>query len=564
MTYDDKPWLKWYDEGVGAEVDIPDVSLMDLIDKAASEFPANPALHFLGVTLTYGELMSLADRFSQALVDSGCERGDVVGINLPNLPEYLIAQLGTLKAGCAATGLSPLLTPRELAYQLNDCKAKAVVTLDAIFEHRLMGIWDQIPDLKLVAVAGITDFLPWIKQVLAKLLKKVPTGKVVPVPGKKVVRFQDILSQYPADALDVAISPEDHCLVQYTGGTTGLPKGTVLTHRNMVANITQICEWTKPERGKDVLLSGFPFFHLAGLALGLTTLSIGSAQILIPNPRETKHMVKEMAGYSPTLLVNVPSLYMMLLEEPGFHKIDFSGVSFCLSGASPFPAESIRELEAVTGEGKVLEVYGMTETSPIITMNPRFGKKKVGTVGLPVSSTRVRLVDLEKGETDVPFGEEGELIIQGPQVMKGYLNKPEETAITIREHDGESWLHTGDVARMDEEGYFSIVDRSKDMLSVGGFKVFSREVEEKLYEYDAIEFCAIIGVPNPKRPGSDIVKLVVQVTSAFKGSEEERVKEDILAFARENCAPYKVPKIIEFVEEMPLTAVGKVDKKALR
>jgi acyl-CoA synthetase (AMP-forming)/AMP-acid ligase II len=275
-------------------------------------------------------------------------------------------------------------------------------------------------------------------------------------------------------------------------------------------------------------------------------------------------VVKEMEKYRPTVTYNVPSLYMMLLEEPGFKKLDFSQLKVAISGASPFPAESIRELEAVIGAGKVLEGYGMTETSPAITTNPRLGAKKIGSIGLPVPNTRVRLMDLETGSQQVPIGEEGEIVVAGPQVMSGYLNKPEESKIALREHDGEIWLHTGDVARMDEDGFFFIVDRAKDMLSVSGFKVFSREVEEKLYEHPDIDLCAIIGVPDPKRPGSEIVKLIVQLIPTTKGRDVEEIKQDILEFSRENMSPYKVPKIIEFVDELPLTPVGKVDKKALR
>ena len=255
---------------------------------------------------------------------------------------------------------------------------------------------------------------------------------------------------------------------------------------------------------------------------------------------------------------------MMLAEEPAFRTLDFSSLKFCISGASPYPAESILELERVIGSGKLMEVYGLTESSPIITMNPRLGVKKIGTVGLPVSSTEVRVVDLEDGTTQVPVGEEGELIVSGGQVMHEYLGRSEETRIALREHDGRIWLHTGDVARMDEDGYFTIVDRTKDMLNVGGFKVFSREVEEKLYEHPAIEFCAIIGVPNVKRPGTDVVKLVVELSQAQKTRNSDEVKAALTAFCRENFSPYKVPKHIEIIDEMPLTMVGKVDKKALK
>jgi len=564
MTYDEKPWLKWYDPEVGHEVVIPELTIPEQYEKIAGQFAAHPAVHFYGVTLTYEELIGHGYRFAAALAAHECGPGDVVAISLPNVPQYLIAQIGSLEAGCATTGLSPLLTPREIAYQLNDCRAKALVTLDAIFEHRLAGIAHELPHLKLVVVTGVLDFLSRIKQVLARLLKKVPHGKTSPLPGKTVTRFRDVLSRFPDRPAGMKVGTEEPALIQYTGGTTGTPKGTLLTHRNLVANLVQVMDWIKPDIGHELVLSGFPLFHLAGLALAGVALSMGGAQVLIPNPRDTKHMVNEMAKYKPTIMVNVPSLYMMLLEEPGFRKLDHSRLSFCLSGASPFPVEPIRELERVVGENKVLEVYGLTEASPIITMNPRRGRKKVGTIGIPVAGTQVRLVDLETGTSQVPVGQEGELIACGPQVMRGYLNKPEETAIALREHDGQVWLHTGDVGRMDEDGYFSIVDRTKDMLNVGGFKVFSKEVEEKLYEHQAIEFCAIIGVPNLKRPGSEIVKLVVQTRQSYRNRPEEQLREDILEFARENFSPYKVPKIIEFVDELPLTPVGKVNKKALR
>lgn len=564
MSYDEKPWLKHYDADVFPDIDIPEISVVDKFNAIVSEFPDTPALHFLGITVTYKELGELADRFAQALIQNGCKPVDVVGINLPNVPQYLIAHFGALKAGCASSGVSPLLTPREMAYQLNYCKAKALVTLDAIFQHRLKDIAAQLPDLKIVVATGILDFLPWIKRILGRFIKKVPHGEVTPIQGKMVLRFMEILKEYPAMDPRVNVTPDDYCLIQYTGGTTGIPKGTILTHRNIVANLSQVDHWLKPAIGDLVVLSGFPLFHLAGLILGGAAAFYGGTQVLIPNPRDAKHIVKEMAKYRPTYLFNVPSLYMILVDEPDFHRLDFSKLIFCVSGASPFPVESIRQLEAVIGEGKVLEAYGMTETSPAVTMNPAKGKKKIGSVGVPISNTRVRLVDLDTGAGQVPLGEEGELIVLGPQVMKGYLNKPQETAIALREHDGEVWLHTGDVARMDEDGYFSIVDRAKDMLSVGGFKVFSRELEEKLYEQPAIEFCAIIGVPNPKRPGSDTVKLVVQPKQEFKEKDPELLKADILAFARDNFAPYKIPKIIEFIDNMPLTPVGKVDKKALR
>ena len=498
------------------------------------------------------------------LKERGCQPGDVVAVNLPNIPQYLIAHIGAVLAGCAVTGLSPLHTGKEMAYQLKDCRAKVLVTLDAIFEKRLAPIHETLPDLRMVCPTGILDFLPRWKQFLGKKIKKVPAGRIFDLPGKQVIPFMKILDQPDPPPATMPIQPEAVCLIQYTGGTTGLPKGTMLTHGNLVTNIVQGRKWFLMELGKETFLSGFPFFHLAGLMLAMTALAFAGTQILVPNPRDTDHICKEIARYRPTILVNVPTLYQMLMDNKRFRRLDFSQLAFCMSGASPFPVESIRSLEQIVGEGKVVEVYGMTETSPLIACNPRFGKKKIGTVGLPLPYTLVKLADLETGTKEVGVGEEGELIVQGPQVMKGYLNRPEETAHALREFQGEIWMHTGDVARMDEDGYFTIVDRAKDMLNVGGFKVFSREVEEKLYVHPAVDLCAIIGIPNPQRPGSELVKLVVQKSRAFKDQPEETLKQDILNFARENLSPYKVPKMIEFMDSLPLTPVGKVDKKALR
>jgi long-chain acyl-CoA synthetase len=562
--YDEKPWLKFYDEDIEPEVVIPDTSYIDLFLEIAEKSPDKPAIHFMGVTLTYRRLNDLSARFAAYLERCGCAPGDTVGINLPNIPQYLIALLGALRRGCAVTGISPLLTPSEMAYQINDSNAKVLVTLDAIFEHRLREVAGEMPNLKHVAGAGIGDYLPLIKRALGKLLKKIPTGKLVSLPGMEVIPFKEIMESSSPDISFVSIGPEDTCLLQYTGGTTGLPKGTILTHRNLVVNIHQVIGWLKMEEGEEVMCSAFPLFHLAGLMVGMSSLAKNIPQCLIPDPRNTRHICGEIEKYQPTLMTNVPSLYQILMEEPKFKTLDFSNCKCCISGAAPFAVESIEAFESIVGKGKVLEVYGMTETSPILTANPVKGIKKIGSVGIPVQSTRIKLVDIETGTMEVPVGEEGELIANGPQVMKGYLNKPEETAHALRDFQGEKWLYTGDVAKMDADGYFSIADRVKDMLIVGGYKVFSREVEEKLYQLPDVEFCAVVGVPNADRPGNDIVKLVVQRSAQSVDKDPEVLKEEITAFCKKKMAPYKIPKIIEFIDAIPLTAVGKVDKKALR
>lgn len=562
--YDERPWLRAYDPTVPVEIDPPQETYADLLRRAMTRRPAAPALYFMGRTLTFGVLDDLSARLAAFLRAKGCVPGDVVGIHLPNIPQYPITLAGVLRAGCAATGVSPLLTPPEVAYQLNDAGAKVLITLDALFEPRVAGVADQVPDLKYVLATGVGDWLPWPRRLAGKLLQKIPVGRVRPLPGKTVMPFAGALRAVAADATEPALTPEATCLLQYTGGTTGHPKGTILTHGNLVVNIRQILAWLDFKPEAEVVCSAFPFFHLAGLMVGMASLAQSVPQCLIPDPRNTEHICDQIERYRPTLLTNVPSLYQMLLETPRFRRLDFSTCKACISGAAPFATESIRAFEAVVGPGKVLEVYGMTEASPILTMNPFKGVKKIGSVGLPVPGTRIKLVDVETGTRAVGIDEEGELIANGPQVMKGYHNQPEETAHALRTFENEPWLYTGDVARMDADGYVTIVDRVKDMLIVGGYKVFSREVEEVLCRHPAVEACAVVGRPDPDRPGNDRVAAVIQTASEVAEIPATDLQAAVRAHCREHLAPYKVPKIVEFTSALPLTAVGKVDKKALR
>jgi acyl-CoA synthetase (AMP-forming)/AMP-acid ligase II len=563
-VYDERPWGRFYESRLSAELKAVDETYVDWLEKGLKFRPEVAAFHFLGITFTYKELDRLSMQFASYIRKQGCNPGDVVGINLPNVPQYLIALAGAMRAGCVVTGVSPLLTPKEMAYQLNDAGAKALVTLDAIYENRVQKIKDDIPKVTCIITTNIADFLPSYKRILGKLTKKVPSGKVEPIKGKEVISFKAMLSMNLPAISRPSVKLDDTCLIQYTGGTTGTPKGAELSHRNMVSNFTQGRQWLDLVMGGGTVCSGFPFFHLAGLYFGMISMAMAFTQCLIPDPRNTRHMCKEIAAHRPSLMLHVPSLYQMLMEDPAFSKIDFSTCNACISGASPFSKEAINALEAIVGKGKVVELYGMTEASPIITMNPLRGTKKIGSVGLPLQGTRVKLVDVETGTKEVALSEVGEVIVHGPQVMKGYHNKPEETANTLREFQNATWLYTGDVARMDKDGYFSIADRTKDMLIVSGFKVFSREVEEVLCEHKAVEFCAIIGIQNPERPDSQIVKAVIQPTRDAQARGHEAIKKEILEHCKENLAPYKVPKVIVFTDAIPLTSVGKVDKKLLR
>jgi long-chain acyl-CoA synthetase len=565
--YAERFWKKNWDDGL-QDLDPKqfDTTYVEMIKEAFKQVPDKTALGFLGVDISFRQLDQYANQFANMLQENGFEKGDIVGINLPNLPEYVISLIGALRAGCIISGVSPLLSAEQIKYQLNDLgstgKKVALVTLDAIFAGHIVKIAGDIEQLKLVVATSVAGFLPKIKQVLGKLLKKIPSGKLTPLPGKTVLDYhKDVLKRSSTAAVEVEITPDDLGWIQYTGGTTGAPKGAMLSHRNAAHNMLSITRWLDWEWGQGVLLSGFPMFHIAGLTVCESAIFIGWTQVLIPNPRDTEHLCKEMAKYQPTNMANVPSLYQMLMADPKFKELDHSTLGTCISAAAPFPKESQAELENIIGQGKLLELYGMTETSPVSTMNPSRGQKKLGSVGMPFMNVECKLVDPATGEA-VALGEAGEVCIKGPLVMQGYFNKPEETQNAI---DEEGYLHTGDVAIMDEDGYLTIVDRTKDMIIVGGFKVFSSKVEDALSKHPAIGMLALIGMDNPQRPGSEIVKAYVQLEPLYNyDGDEKALKEDIIKFAKEKCSPYEVPKVIEIINEMPLTAVGKIDKKVLR
>lgn len=563
-------WKKSWDKGV-EDLDPKEWESVghftQSLRRTFDNYPDKAALSFMGVEITFGEIDIYSNQFAHMLIDNGFKVGDVVGINLANIPEYPIALVGALKAGCIVSGVSPLLSDVQMQYQLSDLgeggKQVALVTLDAIFAGRLVKIHTKLPQLKLVITTSVGGFMPKVLRTLGKAIGKIPKGKVTPLPGKTILDFhKDILQgSYSKDLPDVKITQDDICFIQYTGGTTGPPKGAMLTHKNALSDLLIIQKWLSWEPGKGIACSGFPFFHIAGLFFCENCLYLGWTQILIPNPRDTTHICKEMAKYDVTALVNVPSLFQMLLKNPKFAKLDHSSLELCVSAAAPFPVESQKQLEAIVGKGKLLEMYGMTETSPLTTANPAKGTKKLGTIGLPIPNTELKLVDPETGE-EVALGDPGEICVKGPMVMQGYYNKPEETKKAI---DSDGFMHTGDVGVIDEEGYIKIVDRTKDMIIVGGYKVFSSKVEDIISKHPAIDTMALIGVPNPDRPGSEIVKAFVQIDPNYSyGGNEDTLKESITNFAKDNCAPYEVPKMIEIMDDLPLTVVGKVDKKVLR
>jgi acyl-CoA synthetase (AMP-forming)/AMP-acid ligase II len=554
--YAKKPWVKFYDEHVPPSLDYPDTTFAQLFREVVDQCAHRVALYYMGASITFGEFDVLSNKFAHFLEKSGLRPGDVVGVNLPNIPAFYIAVLGIQKAGCILSGVSPLLTAEELEYQLNDSGAKALLTLDALF-GKVREVAERT-GVRAIAVAETGDFLPVVKRLAGRLLKKLPTGKVEPIPGIEVVRVRDLLEGMPRDPVEEKVPLDAPIMMQYTGGTTGPPKGAVLTHQNFVHHFKQIRVWLDSGIGEDTVVSAFPMFHHAGLFMAKVCLLGGLTQVAIPNPRDVDFITSAIKRYRPTGVGNVPTVYLELLKRPAFRELDFSGVKWFLSGAMPFPAEYIKEFEEVVGEGKLIEVFGMTETNPITTSQPRYGLKKFGSVGIPYPDTEVKLVDPETREI-VPVGEAGEFVAKGPQVFTaGYHNRPEETAHTLR----DGWIYTGDICRMDEDGYFYVVDRLKDMVIVSGYKVFTRTVDEVLMEHPDVDVAATIGLPDPKRPGSETVAAAIVLKPGIEKGEEAR--QEIVRYMREKVAPYKVPKRIDFLDALPTSGVGKVLKRELR
>jgi len=551
--YSEKPWLKNYDKNVPPTLEFESKTFAEKFREIAAKYADKPALIYMDKKITFREIDLLSNQLAAYLIKSGLKPDDVIGLHMPNVPAHYIGVIAVQKAGCVSTGLSPLLTAPEMEHQINDSGAKAIISIDLMFE-KIAEVADRT-NVSTVIVTEIADFLPGVKRVLGKLLKKIPTGEVTPLPGKNVVRFMDALKGMPSDRVEVKRTMDDMIFLMYTGGTTGPAKGAMLTQKSYMSNRLQTLTYLdlKPE---IVALSAFPLFHIAGLAMGGFTMTNGATQICVPDPRDSHFLIEQLEKYKPNTVINVPTVFFELMKQPEFKALDLSNLYFCLSAAAPFPPENIAELESIIGPN-FIELYGMTETSPVTCCNPRFGKKKASSIGMPLPGTEFKLVDPATGELAAP-GEPGEIAIRGPQLMDGYFEQPEETANAVR----DGWMFTGDVAKMDEDGYFYIVDRVKDMVNISGFKVFTRELDDVLAKHPDIDLAATLGVPDPDRPGSERVVAAIVLKSGIKADDAE--KDKIVAYMRDNVAPYKVPKTVEFMDELPTSGVGKILKRELK
>lgn len=553
MNSVNRPWLSTY-ESLGKDwhtlPELPEKTLSDYVRDYATQFPDREALVFLGQALTYKQLDVLADRMAALFASQGAREGDVLGMQLPNTPQYVIGFIAAARLGMVTTSISPLMTPPEITHQANDARIKILMTLMPFWQTSVQPVLGKVPSLGTVIVSGPMDILTGEGDALDTTVEGV-TG----------ISLHDHLPE-AAEPVNTRVDMDKVLYLQYTGGTTGLPKGARLTSRNLFMNNLQANVFYGYRTGEETVASAFPLFHIGGAAVLFNALRTASTFLLIPDPRDIDHFVSEMHARTPSVLAAVPALYQMLCANDTFKSLNFSGLRMAISGAAPFAKEEVKKLESIVGAGKFCEVYGMTETSPVITLNPASHFKEAH-VGIPLPGTDVRIVDAEDGETLMPLGEPGEIIAAGPQVMQGYLEMPEATQKSLREVDGKIWMYTGDVGVMDEDGFIRVCDRSKDMLIVGGYKVFSVEVESKVQSLPWVAMCAVVGRPDTQRPGNDVVQLYVQLMPGSDRSESD-LKVELESFCRENMSPYKVPREVFFIDAIPLTSVGKMDKKALR
>lgn len=542
-VYAKKPWLKGYDQHVQANLSYEEKTFAEQFEEIAKKLPDKVAFNYIDLPFTFGQLDELSNRLAAYFIECGLMPDDVVGLHMPNIPAHFIAVVAAQKAGCVTTGLSPLLTPHELEHQLNDSGAKVILTVDSLVDS-IATVSDKIT-LSRVIISSAADFLT-----------DNPESELRQIEGKTVVSFMDAINNSSSDPVLVARNMDDMIFIMYTGGTTGLAKGAVLTQRSYMSNRMQTGTWLDMKE-QDTLICAFPLFHMAGLAMSTFMLTRGATQICVPNPRDIEGLIKSIQVYKPSVLINVPTVFFELLKRTEFRDLDFNNLRWCVSGAAPMPAEYIEDLEKVIGKNRFIELYGMTETSPVICSNPRYGVKKVGSVGMPISDTEIKLVDSATGQL-AALGEPGEIAARGPQVMRGYFNQPEETNYAIR----EGWMFTGDVAYMDADGYLYIVDRVKDMVNVSGFKVFTRELDDILIKHGDIDAAASVGIEDKSRPGSERLAVAIILKPGVEKSDAE--KEKIIAYLRETVAAYKVPKVIEFMDQFPVSSVGKILKRELR
>lgn len=548
----EKPWLAQYPPEIPATLEIEGIPVHEYLIRTARDFPNKTAIHFMGKEMSYRQLYESANKVAAYLQSLGIEKGDRVAIMLPNMPAGVISYFGVLIAGGIVVQTNPLYTERELEYQMKDSGSKAIIAFDLLYP-RVSKIKGKT-NLEHIIVTAIKDFLPFPKNLIYPFIQKKQNGIVVNVKHEGSNHLLTEILKQPQKRLTVHEFDfnEDLALLQYTGGTTGFPKGVMITHKNLVSNAAMCVAWLyKSKPGQEIVLGVLPFFHVYGMTT-VMILSVLQAQKMVLIPKfDVDTILKTIEKQRPTLFPGAPTMYIGLLNHPDLMKYDLSSINACISGSAPLPVEVQQKFEELTG-GSLVEGYGLTEASPVTHSNFLWDKKPVaGSIGVPYPSTDAKILSLETGEA-LPQGEIGEVAVYGPQVMRGYWNRPEETEEVLK----DGWLLTGDVGYMDEEGYFYIVDRKKDMIIAGGFNIYPREIEEILYEHPAIMEAAVAGIPDAYR--GETVKAYIVLKEGHNVTEEE-----LNEFTRKHLAAYKVPRYYEFREELPKTAVGKILRRSL-
>ncbi len=551
-NYENRPWLQHYHPDVPAELTYENLCLTDFLDRSARRFPDKMALNFQGYCVTFSQLQDMVRRFATCLHAFGIRKGDAVALLLPNVIPCVAAYYAVMQIGAVTVMNNPLYSDRELAHQINDSGAKVLVTLD-LLANRMIELRPKTR-IKQIVYTSIGDYLPFPKNLLFPLVAKKRKLAATVKPADELYRWKPLLAAIRPDPPQTALSFEDVAMYQYTGGTTGISKGVMLTHGNLSRQVQQTAAWFPVLSADEIMLGALPFFHVFGLTTSMNlAIFFGWGNILVPKP-QAPQLLEAIAKHKPTFVPLVPTMYIGILRHPDADKSDLTSIKGCFSGSAPLPVEVIREFEQRTG-ATIVEGYGLTESSPVTHVNP-YGpdcQRKVGSIGVPISDTLCRVVDLNDGCSDLPPGQPGELLVKGPQVMQGYLNRPDETATALT----DGWLHTGDIATMDEEGYFYIVDRKKDMIISSGYNIYPRDVEEVYFEHPKVAEATAIGVPDPKR--GENVKVFIVLKAGQTATADE-----MIAFCEGKLAKYKWPTEIEFRDELPKTNVGKVLKKELR
>ena len=550
---DHRPWHDYYDEGIPSSLTYPEVPIFHFLDDSAKKYPDKPCTIFKGAEISYKEMNKITDQLAAALVGLGVKKGDRVGILIPNTPQFVMAYFAVLKAGGVVVATNPQYTEREIKHQANDSGMKLMILMSNYYE--LVKRVQPETAIAQIIVTNIKETLPPLLGLLFALLKEKKGGFKVTLRDNDLW-MPDLQAQYSDhDRPQVDVGPDDTAIFQYSGGTTGIPKAAIGLHRNLVANTVQMLHWLiSAEMGKEVVMMAIPLYHVYGMVAGMNFgLASGATLVMVPDPRDLKDLLGNMHKYKTTIFPAVPALYNAINNNADViaGKYDLSAIKACISGSAPLLRETKETFEKLTG-GFLFEGYGLSETPTATHCNPNLGVNKIGSIGLPFPDVDAKIVDLDDEVTVLPVGEIGELIIKAPQVFKGYHNMPTETRNSLR----EGWLYTGDIARMDEQGYFYIVDRKKEMIKVGGFQVWPREVEEVLQDHPAIQDVGVAGVPDPKR--GEIVKAWIVLT---EGKSLDR--EELKTWAKERMAKYKIPSEIEIRDELPKTHVGKLLRREL-